>query len=177
MNIADYTIIRPEQLTDNVVDMISRQWMLITSGTAESFNTMTASWGAIGFVWKHPVAFILVRESRYTFQFLQREQNFTLSVFEEKYRYALNICGTKSGRDTDKVAEAGLTPMSLLSGMMAFGEARLVVECRVMFEQLMDTQNFTTAFKEDILASCYAKDASRHHLFVGEIVNIYIKKQ
>lgn len=176
MDMTGYTLIQPEQLSDNVVDMISRQWMLITAGNADSFNTMTASWGAIGFVWKHPAAFILVRESRYTFQFLQREQAFTLSVFDERYRHALNVCGTKSGRDTDKVLEAGLTPMPLPSGMMAFSEARLVIECRTMFEQLMDTRHFTPMFKQDVLASCYAKDAANHHLFVGYITNVYVKQ-
>ena len=98
------------EINENAVKLIGKEWMLITAGNMENYNTMTASWGNIGFLWGKPVATIYVRPQRYTLEYIEREECFTLSFFPEQYRKALNICGTKSGRDTDKVKEAGLTP-------------------------------------------------------------------
>ena len=123
----DYVHIAPTDLTDNMIEVIGKQYMLVTAGNERSFNTMTAGWGATGFIWGKPAAFIMVRDSRYTYEFIEREQAYTLSFFTEDNKHALNICGTRSGRACDKVKEAGLTPVATPSGMMAFREARLII--------------------------------------------------
>lgn len=87
--------------------------MLVTAGNAEKFNMMTASWGGLGFLWNRPVAFVFIRPQRYTFDFVERNEGFTLSFFGEEYRKVLQLCGTKSGREIDKVAETKLTPLQL----------------------------------------------------------------
>lgn len=89
--------IKPEELTDNPIKLIGKDWMLVTAGTPGEFNTMTASWGGVGFLWNKPVAFVFVRHERYTFAFTEREEVMTLSFFDEKYRKALSLLGTKSG--------------------------------------------------------------------------------
>ena len=104
------TKIDPKQIDENVIRLIGSQWMLVTAGNPAHFNTMTASWGGLGFLWNRPVAFVFIRPQRYTFQFAEENSGLTLSFFGEEYRDALKICGSRSGRDTDKVAEAGLTP-------------------------------------------------------------------
>ena len=173
----NYMCVPVTDLKDNVVDLIGDQWMLVTAGDAQSYNTMTASWGAMGVVWGKPAAMIMIRESRYTYEFLEREQAFTLSFFDESYRSALRVCGTRSGRTSDKVKEAGLTPVQTPSGMMSFDEARMIIECKSMFQQRMDTEHFTPAYKEEIERECYGpSNASRHQLFVSEIVRVWIKK-
>lgn len=103
--------IKPAAITENFIKLIGSDWMLVTAGQREHFNTMTASWGGVGFLWNKPVVFVFIRPQRYTFGFIEQEPMFTLSFFTEAYRSALQLCGTKSGRDTDKVAETGLTPM------------------------------------------------------------------
>jgi flavin reductase (DIM6/NTAB) family NADH-FMN oxidoreductase RutF len=173
---SQYDKVDPSDLPDNVIELIGKEWMLITAGNKNSYNTMTASWGGIGFIWNKPSTFVFVRDSRYTYEFLQREESFTLSFFPEQYRKALTICGSKSGRDTDKVKEAGLTPMETTSGLMSFQEARMIIECKKMFVQELDYENLTEPYKSKIMEESYNKEPSKHQLFISEIVNVWIKK-
>lgn len=173
----DYVRIAPTDLTDNMIEVIGQQWMLVTAGNERSFNTMTAGWGATGFIWGKPAAFIMVRDSRYTYEFIERDQAYTLSFFTEDYKPALNICGTRSGRAGDKIKEAGLTPVVTPSGMMAFSEARLIIECRNMFEQRMDPDHFNPAYKDEITRHYYTRDTAVHQLYISEITNVWLKKQ
>ena len=105
-----FTEIKAEELKDNPFDLIGKQWMLITAGNEEKCNTMTASWGGVGIMWGKPTATAYIRDSRYTKEFVDREDYFTLAFFGEEHREALNLCGRVSGRDEDKIKEAGLTP-------------------------------------------------------------------
>lgn len=173
---SQYVKIEATDLPDNVVDLIGKQWMLVTAGNRNSYNTMTASWGAIGYMWGKPATFIVVRDTRHTYRFLEREASFTLSFFSEEHRGALRICGTKSGRDTDKVAEAALTPLETPTGLMSFKEARMIVECKKMFVQEIDTANLTEPYKEKVIKDFYTKDTAKHEQFISEITNIWIKK-
>ena len=129
----------------NVFKLINKQWMLVTAGNKERFNTMTASWGGMGVLWERPVAFVFIRPQRYTFEFTEKESVMTLSFFDEKFRGALNICGSKSGRDTDKIKECGLTPVEMPSGSMAFGEARVILECRKLYTDRLNPDGFVDA--------------------------------
>ena len=84
----------------DIFNLISKDWMLITAGDSTKFNTMTASWGGFGYIWNRPVAYIFIRESRYTHEFMDKGDKVTLSFFSEEYRDALKLCGSQSGRDT-----------------------------------------------------------------------------
>ena len=101
-----------EELKDNPFTLINKDWMLITAGNEKSHNTMTASWGGVGELWGKYVSTIYVRPQRYTLEFVEREDYYSLCFFGPEYRQALNFCGTKSGRDFDKDKETGLTPAS-----------------------------------------------------------------
>lgn len=173
---ANYDRIDPSMLPDNIIDLIGKQWMLVTAGDKESFNTMTASWGGMSFVWNRPATIIYIRDTRYTYQFLQEEEGFTLSFFPEQYRGALNICGNRSGRDTDKIKDAGLTPLETPSGLMSFDEARMIIECKKMLVQELDYNNLTAPYKAQIMAESYQNEPSKHQLFISEITNIWLKK-
>ena len=117
----------PNSLQENVFSLIGRDWMLITAGTAERCNTMTASWGGLGVLWGGPAATIYVRPQRYTKEFLDREEYFTLSFFGQEHRQALSLCGSKSGREVDKVKECGFTVQTARCGAPYFEQARLVL--------------------------------------------------
>lgn len=165
-----------DKLPDNPVNLIGKQWMLVCAGKPECFNMLTASWGAMGFIWNKPAAFITIRDTRYTYQFLEREEGFTLSFFGEEFRHALSVCGSISGRDKNKVAESGLTPTTTPNGLVAFKEARMVFECKKMYSQMMHPQNFEPECRENMLKSWYTKDPAFHKLFIAEIENIWLLK-
>lgn len=101
--------IKPEELDKNVFHMIGKEWLLVTAEKAGKVNTMTASWGGLGVMWGKNVAYIVLRPQRYTKEFVDAGETFSLSVLDEEYRKTLNYLGTVSGRDEDKIAKAGLT--------------------------------------------------------------------
>ena len=84
--------VKPEELSVNPFTVIGKDWFLITAGTEKECNTMTASWGGLGVIWGKPSATAYIRQSRYTKEFVDREELFTLSVFDESFRPALNLC-------------------------------------------------------------------------------------
>lgn len=158
---------------ENVFDLVGKQWMLITAGTKDSFNTMTASWGGLGILWNKNVATIYVRPSRYTHDFIENNGTLTLSFFPEECRKALQICGSRSGRDCDKVAEAGLTPVELEGGDMTFAEARLVLQCRKLFKTEMSEDNFID--KETFGKWYGADEGAPHTIYILEIEKVFSK--
>ena len=91
--------IEPNKLPDNYINIIGNEWMLVTAGTKEKFNTMTASWGGTGFLWNRPVVFIFIRPERYTYEFIENGDYFTLSFLGQEHKDVHKICVSKSGRD------------------------------------------------------------------------------
>ncbi len=162
------TNIAPGELRENVFRLIADDWMLITAGPPDAFNTMTASWGGVGHIWGKDVCWCVIRPGRYTFQFMERNDAFTLSFFPEEFRPALSLLGSKSGRDSDKVAESGLTPVDgPPAGTTTFAEARLVIACRKVYWQDLDP----THFLDPSIADNYPRK-DYHRMYFGEIVDI-----
>lgn len=159
-------------MEDNVFDLIGRQWMLITAGTTGNFNTMTASWGSMGILWNKPVAICFIRPNRYTYEFAEKYDHYTLSFFDEKYRDLLNFCGTKSGRNTDKIKATGLTPLISRHLNIGFMESRMVIECRKLYCDDLKPGNFIIP---DIARKNYPRD-DYHRFYIGEVVNCFLKK-
>lgn len=170
-----YTKINPAQIEDNLIKLIASDWMLVTAGDKEKFNTMTANWGGAGYLWNRSVVFVFVRPQRYTYHFTENNEFFTLSFFDpndEKSRKALNICGTKSGRDCDKVAEAALTPLFTTLGNPTFKGARMVVECRKLYAEFLHPDSF---IDETMLHSYYEDTETLHKMYIAEVVNAWVK--
>ncbi len=157
-------------LKENPVSLFDDKWCLITAGNKQSYNTMTASWGAMGELWNKDVCFIFIRPQRYTFEFCEREEYFTLSFFSEEYRKALAFCGRNSGRDFDKAKETGLTPVEI-DGSMSFNESELVIVCKKVAAQDIDPKGFIDS---SIDSSCYPQK-DYHRMYIGEIVSCYVK--
>jgi len=155
-------------------ERIGTGWMLITAGNTESdkgnWNTMTASWGGLGVLWRKDVAIVFVRPSRHTFGYINSVPLFTLSFFDEVHRSALNLCGEKSGREIDKAAAAGLTPVYFrggsVDGAVSFKEARDIIICKKIYAQDFNPALFLDAQSIEELYN--GKDY--HRLFIGEIV-------
>lgn len=154
----------PKSLDFNVFKSIGDQWMLVTAGTKEHCNTMTASWGGLGILWGAPMALTYIRPQRYTKQFMDANEYFTLSFFSEDYRKQLALCGSKSGRDADKVKECGFTVAAGESGAPYFEEAELVLVCRKRMVQKMEE----SLIPADVREKWYEGDY--HYMYWGEIV-------
>lgn len=163
--------IDPAEINDNTFKLIGSNWMLITAGPADAYNTMTASWGGFGILWGKSICWCVIRPQRYTYEFMEKAENFTLSFFGEEYRKALEICGTKSGRDIDKAAATGLTPVSgEAPGTTSFKEARMILECRKIYFQDIDPEHF---LDPSIDKNYPQKDY--HRMYIGEVVNCWVK--
>jgi flavin reductase (DIM6/NTAB) family NADH-FMN oxidoreductase RutF len=156
--------VSPQAIADNPFKLIGKDWMLITAGTEESYNTMTGAWGGLGILWNKDICFCVIRPNRHTYAFMEQSDVFTLSFLEEEYRDVLTYCGSRSGRDVNKVAETGLTPV-FDEGTIYFAEARLVLVCRKVYFQDMAPQNFRDPQMEEFYPG---KDY--HRIYVGEIL-------
>lgn len=155
----------PKTLDFNVFSAIGDQWMLITAGTPEKCNTMTASWGGLGILWGAPMALAYIRPQRYTREFVEKSEYFTLSFFSENYRKQLALCGSKSGRDIDKVKECGFTVAAGEGNAPYFEEADLVLVCRKRMVMRMDPEAMPADAKEK-----WYPEKDYHYMYWGEIV-------
>ena len=108
--------VKPEELTMNPFTKIGKEWLLITAGNEEKCNTMTASWGAMGVMWGKNAVTVYIRPQRYTKEFVDREETFTISVLGEQYRKALSYCGKVTGKDMDKITEAVKLGVAMAGG-------------------------------------------------------------
>jgi len=146
------------------------QWLVLAAGDfrQQHFNAMTVAWGSLGVMWQKPFAQVVVRPMRYTFEFMNTYDTFTLCAFAKTYQRALSLLGSKSGRDGDKIKEAGLTPIAATQvAAPAFMEAELIVECRKIYWQDFDPSHFLDA----AIHGNYPRQ-DYHRIFFGEIVAI-----
>ncbi len=158
--------IAPTALGDNVFQVIGRDAMLITAGTPASLNPMTASWGGWGHLWNRDVTFSFVRPQRHTFGLMEQSAYYSLCFFDAQHQAALDYCGSHSGRDVDKIAATGLTPVLDATGAAYFAEARLALICRKLYVQNLTADSFVD---RGIIGETYAK-ADFHRMYIGEIV-------
>ena len=159
------------KIQENVFDLIGEQWMLITAGNEDKFNTMTASWGGLGFLWNAPVAYIFIRPQRFTYQFVEASDYFTLCFFEPEHKKILSYCGSHSGKDEDKIKACGLIPAVTSKGNIYFEQAKLVLECRKLYHGDIDPSNFAD---ENIQRNYPLRDY--HRMYIGKVINCMIKK-
>ena len=161
------------ELNINPCTKISDEWMLLTAGTQENgYNTMTCSWGHVGAIWDHgkglPTAICYVRPQRYTKEFLDRENLYTLTFFKGRKK-ELAYLGTHSGRNEDKIAKVGLTP-AFGEGYTYFDEARIVLVCRKLYCSALKEDGF---IDKKIMKDNYP-DRDFHDLYIGEIVKVLV---
>ena len=160
-----------EDFLVNAVTLFRDNWGLLTAGTVESHNTMTVSWGMLGELWGEDAAMVFVRPQRYTKQFMDANASFTLSFLpkDSESKRIHGICGTKSGRDINKPAEAGLTPVALEDSVY-YEQAQSVILCRKLAAQDFDPACFLSDIPRDIYT-----ERDYHTLYVGKIERILVK--
>lgn len=166
-----FTKIDPREMDGNVFKRIGDQWMLITAGDKSACNTMTASWGGLGVLWGEPVATAYIRPQRYTKEFVDREKFFSLSFYGEEYRKALGVCGSKSGRDIDKVKECGFTVEYGYGDTPYFDEAELVIICEKLYADELKPDKFI----DSTHAEKWYPEKDWHTFYIGKIVEVLKK--
>lgn len=166
-----FTKIDPREISGNVFQRIGDQWMLITAGDRDSCNTMTASWGGLGVLWGEPVATAYIRPQRYTREFADREKTFSLSFYGEEYRKALALCGSRSGRDTDKVKECGFTVEYGWGDTPYFAQAELVLICEKLYVDALKPERFIDYSS----AEKWYAEKDWHLFYIGKITEVLQK--
>ena len=130
-------------MIDNVFKLIGKDWMLISAERDGKVNSMTASWGSMGVLWKCDVCTVFIRPQRYTYEFVEASDTLSLSFFKEEYRDSLKICGSESGRDCDKLKKAGLSS-EIVDGTPIISEADMVIICRKLYADDLHPECFTS---------------------------------
>ena len=154
------------EFTTDILSVFDKKWALLTAGDSDRFNTMTISWGGLGTIWGKPVATVYVRTSRYTHDFMDTNDFFTVSFYPEECRQVLGVLGSKSGRDMDKMKDSGLTPVQA-GDSMSFEEAEVTLVCRKLFMQRLEPDNIL----DENVKKFYVSDAP-HDAYIGEVVEI-----
>jgi len=152
----------------NVFEEINKNWMLITAKNSDGkVNTMTASWGMMGEIWGKEAVTVYIRQSRYTKEFVDSQEYFTLSLFDG-YKKELGVLGSKSGRDGDKISEVGFT-IEEVDNQPTFSQCKAVLLCKKMYQDDIAIKDM----KEDIVKAMY-QDGDQHTMYIAEIVGCYV---
>lgn len=164
--------IKIEELAFNPFTKIAKEWMLITAGDEEKSNTMTASWGGLGIMWGKNVATAYIRPQRYTKEFVDNSDTFTLSFLSEEYRKALSVCGTISGKNVeDKWKDAGLHPY-YVDRTTAVEEADLILVCKKLYAQDM----LPECFVETECDTKWYPEKDYHTMYIAEIEKVLVRE-
>lgn len=166
------------ELNWNPMTGFGTDWMALTAGNEKNgYNTMTVAWGQIGSIWGReglnhamPTAVCYVRPQRYTKKFMDTEEYFTLSAFPKEYKKALGYIGSHSGKDSDKVSEAGLTPV-FADNTTYFEEANMVLICRTLYQAPLKEEYF----KDHAVVDRDYPGKDFHDMYIGEIVKVLVK--
>lgn len=168
----EFLEITPDKFIHSPFHLIGSVWQLIAAEKNGQVNAMTASWGGLGVMWGKNVAYTVVRPQRYTKEFMDASDTFSISFFGDCYRDMLHYMGTTSGRDADKVVEAGLTVLH--DGQTSyFEEATAVIICRKMYAQEMHENCFIEKEKADK----WYPNKDFHMLYISEIEKILMKEE
>lgn len=161
--------ISPKEIPDNIIKAISEEWMLVTAGNENGYNMMTASWGFAGEIWGNDAVMAVIRPQRYTMEFIDKSDYFTLSFYGEN-KAIHKICGSKSGRDVNKTELCALTPV--FDGEATyFEQARLVIICKKQYVQQMRPECFTDTAPE----KRWYPEKDYHYMVIGKAEKVLIK--
>lgn len=159
-------------LKPEIFQMFQTQPPLLTAGDRNECNTMTIGWCQLGTLWNLPVCTVYVRPERYTYQFMEAQEYFTVSVLPAVEKQTLRLCGSRSGRDVDKIKECGLTLRYGAGNAPFFEEAELVLVCKKIFAQDMDPTCVVDGAK---ILPHYGLDSGWHRIYTGQVVEAYMK--
>ena len=173
-----FVSIHPKDIKENPIKLFGDDWAVVAAGNAENFNELTVSWGALGDAWwdKMPIAIVFVSATRYTQQYLEANETFSINIFPPEYRKATAYIGSHSGRNEDKIAATGLKVDFTENNTPIFPESRLIIECRKVYAHDLDRSKFS----ESLIGNYNQKKFQGvipHTVYFGEIINCWVKKE
>lgn len=164
-----FTEIKTDQLTESPFKLIGKDWMLITAENNNKVNTMTASWGGLGVIWGKDVAYIVVRPQRYTKEFIDSSERFSLTFFDDSFKKQLGYLGSVSGKDEDKISKANLTIVHSEKAPY-FEEGKLSIICKKLYAQELKPEYFIA----NELDEKWYPGKDYHTLYIAEVEKILI---
>ena len=161
---------------DNVFTLVGESFPVITAGKQNNYNSMTGSGGGLGLLLKKPTTWCIIRADRYTLEFIEKEQTYTMSYFSNEYKEQIIFLGSKSGKNSNKMKEVKLTSIQTPCGNMSFRESKLIIDCKLMQITTVKTDDFYIQEDKDFLNEAY-KEANFYRKYVfGEITHIWRNK-
>lgn len=170
--------IEPTELTENVFKLVGKDYSVITAGTDSLYNSMTASWGGWGQLFEVPVTWCFLNASRYTLEFIKKEQNYTMTYFPDQFKDQVIAFGSKSGRSSDKMKETTLNYVKTPSGNITYKEAKLIIECKLVEITETNPKDFYSEKGKEFVEKG-KKDGNGkeyHKLVFGDITAVWIRK-
>ncbi|NME84338.1 flavin reductase family protein [Clostridium sp. SM-530-WT-3G] len=168
---SNFREIKVNEIKNNPFEMIGTDWMLITAKRNDKVNTMTASWGGLGVIWNKNVVTVYIRPQRYTKEFIDNSDTFSITILGDDYRKELSYLGTVSGRNQDKIVNTGLTVVED-NNTPYFNEGSLVFICKKLYAQEMNKESFVT---DNLVNNNYLKE-DFHTMYIGEIMKVLVKE-
>ncbi len=166
-----FTEIKPEELNKSPFQLIGGDWMLITAEKDNKVNTMTASWGGLGVLWGKNVAYVVIRPQRYTKEFVDGADTFSLTFFDASFKKQLGYLGAVSGRDEDKISKSSLT-IQHSDNTPYFEEGNIAMICRKLYTQELKPECFVAGELDEK----WYPNRDYHTLYVAEVEKVLIKE-
>lgn len=159
-----------KDLNMNAFNAIGKDWMLISAGNQDKFNTMTASWGGVGVLWGENVVTVYIRPQRYTKRFVDEQDCFSVTVFNG-YKKELGVLGSVSGKDTDKIKDVDFHPV-FLDNVPTFHEGKITFVCEKVYEDTIKPE----LFKDSSIDERWYPQKDYHTMYIGKIKKVYINE-
>ena len=169
--------ISPEEISDNVFTLVGKIFPVVTAGNLNFYNSMTASGGGMGLLFKKPHTWCIFPQNRYTLELIKKQQTYTLSYFPHEYMKQVLFLGSKSGRDSDKMNEVKLTSIGTALGNVSYKEARLIIECKLVQISAPNFDDFYTQEAKEYLTEAYKEAGDIRQYVFGEIMQVWEKKK
>lgn len=168
--------ISPKEIDKNVFKLFSENHSVLTSGTENDYNSMTASWGGWGQLFEQSTAWNILGGKRYTLEYIKKNETYTVTFFEETYKDQVLFLGSKSGRNSNKMKEVKLTKIVTPSGLITYKEAMLILECKLVQVTPVKAEDFKTKYGKDFISKAFNDSGAYHNLIFGEITNVWVRK-
>lgn len=172
-----FKTIEVEEITDDIFTLVSKDFSVLTAGNPSHFNSMVAGWGGWGILFSKPAVFSFLRSNRYTLELMRKEQRYTMTFFDDEFKEDILKFGMSSGRDSDeKMKNTKLTSVQTPDGNMAYKEAKLIIECKLIEVTTVSPNDFYTAEGRKFIEDAYAETNDYHKMVFGEITHTWIRK-
>ncbi|MDR1054499.1 MAG: flavin reductase [Prevotellaceae bacterium] len=168
--------IEATELTDNIFKLVGEDFTVITAGDETHYNSMTASWGGVGILFNNPATWCFLRANRYTLELMKKHETYTMAYFPEEYKDRVMYLGSVTGRNTDKMKNTTLTYVKTHDGNIAYKEAKLIIECKLIELTTVNPSDFYTEKGKSFIEEAYTEVKDYHKIVLGQITSIWVSK-